>query len=382
MTKIQIHKLCIAIIIVAFSITFVGNNSYAQSNQVGTISNGGVFTPQVRAFLDAIAKYESETDYLNSDSYNSGNYVANDFDANLSNDLKPKLKSGGVAPKSVWSKYGSEAWNIGRYQYYSGQYTMADIESANKGLKLAGIDFVIKDFKPTTQDYYPLGKYALRASILKKTQLNLSILLSSNEYNFNETIGIASQEWASLPVVNGYRHADAKQAKWNLSEFIKFYNQRVSVYNSQNNVVTEPKPIIEKPIAQNPTIIVTNTKYVTLKSKTDNTKCLDLRTSKIEENNTIQLWKCNKTDAQKWEMKDGLIKSKINGEWCINNEFLDITLNKCNEDTANWILTSNNEIKPTFDEDLCITLSNKSGKIGEKLVLDYCDNSNYQKWNL
>jgi muramidase (phage lysozyme) len=240
----------VAIMVVTLSLGALATNINAIDNSVsgGTISKGGVFTPEVRAFLDSIAKNEAEGDILAPSSYNSGNYSKDDFDANSSTNLYPALKSNGVAPRGQTNPFGNSAFNIGRYQYFTAQYSKGDVESANKGLKLAGIDFTIVDFKPTSQDHYPLGKYSMRADLLKRPIKNLATLLSYGDTYLDEAIGISSGEWTSLPYVPGYEHADTNQIKSSLSEFKAYYKSRVAVYKSQGaNSNYTPQAIINTP---------------------------------------------------------------------------------------------------------------------------------------
>jgi D-alanyl-D-alanine carboxypeptidase/Beta-lactamase enzyme family len=185
------------------------NGNVGTSTGPGTVSTGGEFTPAVRAFLDTIAKWEAEgKDTLSKESYSSGNYVANDFDAEASTNLSPPfLKSNGKHPTK-----DEAAFNVGRYQYFGEwqsdpSYTGfkpkskigGDVAAANEGLKKAGINFEIKDFKPTSQDYYPLGKYAFIAS-KQGAEPNLSKALGKgDEASFKKAVQIGSTEWASMP---------------------------------------------------------------------------------------------------------------------------------------------------------------------------------------
>jgi Ricin-type beta-trefoil lectin domain len=359
-----------------------------QVQNSGTLSSGGIFTPEVRAFLDAIAKYESETNYLSAESYNSGNYVPNDFDAQSSTNTRPKLKSGGVAPQSAINKgYGRGAWNIGRYQYFSGEYTMGDIDAANSGLKIAGIDFKIIDFKPSSQDYYPIGKYALRASVQKRSNKNLSLLLAEGDSGLNEAIGVSSGEWASMPVVTGYKHAATNQAKWSLSGFKSFYNSRKKVYQGNQVAVPESKAENKSLV----TLLAPNT--FIFKAKSNTKKCLDLSSSKIEQNNKIQIWTCNSTNAQKWELnrdlnaEDGQIKSVVNRDWCIDfnpDPTKTLTyLTVCETEDVHatqWMYTEEGQLKPLNYPELCMTLSDSKIKNGQPIILKTCDNSILQTW--
>jgi LAS superfamily LD-carboxypeptidase LdcB len=194
----------------------------------GTISKGGEFTPAVRAFLDTIAKWESEgKDSLSRESYNSGNFTANDFDAAASTDLAPKTKSNQRAPN------GGGAYNIGRYQYFGEwgqdpQYA-GDVETANVGLKGAKIDFVIKDFKPTSQDYYPLGKWSNAARSQPERKLS-KVLGDGEEPGFKKAVEIGSPEWASMPFNT------RGQPKATYPEYWAYYQKRLAVYKQTSSL--------------------------------------------------------------------------------------------------------------------------------------------------
>jgi zinc D-Ala-D-Ala carboxypeptidase len=227
-------------------------------------SKGGPFTPAVRAFLDTIASRESSITYSG---YNSGNFGPGDFDASGSTDLHPVLKSKGInkttvkncttpvaidppfnrscfpCPDDASAKCES-ALNIGRYQYYGDHTTLADepgqksalgyintspkyftedVKKANEGLAKAGIDFVIKDFKPGSQDFYPLGKFAYIASKAGKTEVNLTKLLGDgSKENFLKAVESAKSEWASAP--------GAVQQLASIDEYYKTYQIRLAIY--------------------------------------------------------------------------------------------------------------------------------------------------------
>jgi hypothetical protein len=211
------------------------------TNSSGTISKGGVFTQQVRAFLDTIAKWESEgQDTLSRESYNSGNFVQNDFDAENSTDLHPPLASNGVAPDKNFAGW-TEAYNIGRYQYYGDHKEShnVDVKDANEGLSQVGINFVIKDFKPTSQDYYPLGKYAY----ITKSSLTKD-LGNGSEKNFFSVVKKASREWASMPF------STLGQPKATYTEYWQYFQQRlvgIKQEDKQNLNQTNPNPDLPKP---------------------------------------------------------------------------------------------------------------------------------------
>ena len=375
-------------LVITLGLTTVNINSNAASVS-GTYSQGGIFTPEVRAFLDAIAKEEAEGDYLSLSSYNSGNFIKNDFDAFASYDVKPKLKSGGY----MQTKYGTNAWNIGRYQYYSGEYTMGDINAANTGLKAAGIDFTIKDFQPTSQDYYPLGKFAARAKWLKRDNMNLHDLLTNGDAGLTEAIGIGSGEWASFPVVEGYKHADGKQARWSNSSLKNYFYERVSYYNSitdsrDNQSVTKVKTIENKQDQKQEVPLSYSPKTVTFKVKSNTSKCLDLNESKTQDYTKIQTWKCNDTDAQKWQLAKNehadsyQIRSNADNKFCLDADSYSSQLNSiliyCSNANSQWVLTPEGQLKPTINESLCLSLSKSSVKNGQQMILQSCNNTDAQ----
>ncbi len=247
----------------------------------GTIAKGGIFNPYTRAFLDTITQYESG-DPTNRGAYSSGNFSPNDFDANTSADLHPILKSKGIfkttvkdcttavaitppfmrkcfssdlsksytleevkIPKNSNNLYVS-ALNVGRYQYYgdhvtvndapgeksalgyinsSPSYFAGDVQKANESLKKMGIDFAIKDFKPISQDFYPIGKYAYWA-YKNNTEPDLSKALGDgSRANFEKVVTIASKEWASAP--------EGAQKKATVDQYFDLFNKRLAVYKAE-----------------------------------------------------------------------------------------------------------------------------------------------------
>jgi hypothetical protein len=249
----------------------------------GTFSKGGPFTPEVRAFLDTIAKYESG---LDRSQYSAGNNNApNDFDANGSTDLHPALKSKGIYKTTVKDcttavpisepffracfdsngvivytegkkvkEYTGDVYvsglNIGKYQYYGDHVTVDDkqgvkskngfinssppsfaddVNKANQSLlSKAGIDFVIKDFKPSSQDFYPLGKWAFWAS-QKGEEPNLEKALkkyTGSEADFKKVTDIAKLEWASAP-------GGAQAKNRTVAEYFETYNSRLKIYKAE-----------------------------------------------------------------------------------------------------------------------------------------------------
>jgi D-alanyl-D-alanine carboxypeptidase/N-acetylmuramoyl-L-alanine amidase len=173
----------------------------------GTVSTGGVFTPEVRAFLDTIANWEAEgADKLGPISYNSGNKKANLFDATKYASSYPTIDSPG---------------NGGRYQVKP----TGDKEDADKWLKVTGLPQVT-GFDAKNQDLFAVGRWLYRAGD-KKEKKSFQEMLTTN---FEGAVGLASSEWASAPIVPGYTHAGQSQSKANLATYKAYYEQRLAVY--------------------------------------------------------------------------------------------------------------------------------------------------------
>ncbi|MBC7472487.1 MAG: D-alanyl-D-alanine carboxypeptidase family protein [candidate division SR1 bacterium] len=187
-----------------------GSGNIGTATGPGTVSKGEVFTPEVRAFLDTIANWEAEgSDKLGLVSYNSGNYKPNVFDSTKYATSYPQIDSPG---------------NGGRYQVLP----VGDRTEANTFLKKKGLTEVV-GFDAKNQDLFAVGRWYYRAVDTNKENGSIQELLTSN---FERAVGIASAEWASAPVIGGYRHADTKQSKADLATYKSYYEKRLAVYKS------------------------------------------------------------------------------------------------------------------------------------------------------
>ena len=240
----------------------------SKSTLPGTVSKGGPFTPAVRALMDTITKGESgEPSDLGA--YNSGNFGPNDFDSDSSTDLHPVLKSKGIykTPKDCGNEITpfkqpkfirecfpcpdkptaqcSSGLNIGRYQYYgdhvlestktreksplgyynsSPGYFTQDVKKANEGLSAAGINFTIKDFQKTSQDFYVVGKYGYWAKKLgAEPKLNIAIGEGTRE-QFDKVIDVIKSEWASVP------GAGSGQENLTKDQYFNIFKDRLAFY--------------------------------------------------------------------------------------------------------------------------------------------------------
>jgi LAS superfamily LD-carboxypeptidase LdcB len=190
-----------------------GGGAISTSTGPGTVSTGGIFTPEVRAFLDTIANWEAEGDKLGIGGYNSGNFKANLFDSTKYATSFPSIDSPG---------------NGGRYQVRP----VFDKKEADTFLGRAGISEKIVGFDAKNQDLFAVGRFYYRAIETNKENKKIQELL---ETNFERAAGIASAEWASAPVITGYQHADAKQSKADIAKYKSYYEQRLAIYKKTSS---------------------------------------------------------------------------------------------------------------------------------------------------
>ncbi len=139
--------------------------------------------------------------------------------------------------------------------------------------------------------------------------------------------------------------------------------------------------------------------FTNIKLASDLTKCIDLKSSNIVQNNSLQVWNCNNTTAQNWIMPNGEtnpdgyghIKLNTNQDFCIdfNGSFLTPTegktlnLSKCdNEDKSSteWMINDQGQLKPSYDDTLCVGLTGNNKNKGNTFELQTCNNSVEQKF--
>jgi hypothetical protein len=179
---------------------------------------------------------------------------------------------------------------------------------------------------------------------------------------------------------------------WSAKKYLaKSTSKTVSTESVSTNAEDLANVKIEKP--------TTDSVFTNIKLASDETKCIDLRSSTIAQNNPLQVWNCNDSIAQNWVMPNaetnpdgyGQIKFNTSPNYCLDfngpfatpTEGRTIKLALCdNEDksASEWMINDLGQIKPSYDDTLCIGLtSNKSTK-GNTFELQTCNDSVNQKF--
>ena len=161
----------------------------------GVVSSGGVFTPEVQAYLDLIAHKEVH-DGLGE----SGYYENNGVGSSKGHFSKQEAQQG--FPSSAGRSY-----NVGRYQFNRGDWE--DAKKANPA---------IRAYSPQDQDLVAYWKMNYRGVVapLKAGDIKTAILKGG-------------KEWASLP---GSPYGQV-QAGYSMEKAIAFYNQRLAYHKSK-----------------------------------------------------------------------------------------------------------------------------------------------------
>jgi Peptidase_C39 like family/Ricin-type beta-trefoil lectin domain len=139
--------------------------------------------------------------------------------------------------------------------------------------------------------------------------------------------------------------------------------------------------------------------FSNIKLASDETKCLDLSDSRIAQNNPIKVWNCNDSIAQNFIFPNaetnpegyGQFKLNTDQNFCLdfNGQYqaplegLKLNLTKCDnadKSSTEWIISSNGEIKPAYDDTLCIGLTANNNIKGNTLELQTCNDSQFQKF--
>jgi muramidase (phage lysozyme)/murein DD-endopeptidase MepM/ murein hydrolase activator NlpD len=154
----------------------------------GIVSNGGVFTPVIRAFMDLIAWKEVP------DSLALKSYYANNFSGYFTDQ---DIADGGGFPKTAGTTQ-----NVGRYQFNRGDWQDAKTDNP-----------AIKGYSPAEQDLVCYYKLKVR---------NVLEPLATNDLSL--AIKRAGIEWASLP---GSPYGQV-QAGYSESSAIDYYRSRFS----------------------------------------------------------------------------------------------------------------------------------------------------------
>jgi len=102
--------------------------------------------------------------------------------------------------------------------------------------------------------------------------------------------------------------------------------------------------------------------------------------------NPIQLYTCNSTDAQKWFVKNGAIVN-VNG-YCLDVRYAGKTpgtpvqLYKCNDtDAQKWTIDPVKQTIVNPVSKLCLDDYHSGTADGNKIQIYTCNGTNAQKWN-
>ena len=117
-------------------------------------------------------------------------------------------------------------------------------------------------------------------------------------------------------------------------------------------------------------------------------KCLDNRYGAATDNNRIQLYTCNGTNAQKWTLtSEGYLKSNNgDGGYCLDvthgstAEYAYVQLYKCNGSNAQKWSTSNAQLVSKLTG-FCATVQYAGTQDGTRIWVKACHGSDAQKWS-
>ena len=210
-----------------------------------------------------------------------------------------------------------------------------------------------------------------------------------NNMVFWETKGIlvegpktaAGISWSKVRWENGMEG-------WSAKKYIKPLSSVISESTQEENATITSKENTP------------NTKVFTnIKLASDEKKCIDLRASSISQYNSLQVWNCNNTNAQNWIMPNGesntdgmgQIQLFTSNNYCIdfNGQFetptagKNIYLSLCDNDTKSateWAINDQGQIKPTYDDTLCLGLKDNKNTKGNTFELQTCNDSINQKF--
>ncbi len=256
--KVQLVLLCLALVIPLFvGMLFFGLGGVSGDNvgrladttgTVGTASGdgtfnaGGIFTCELRSFLDTIASHETgET--MTREHYGWSQNGHKQFDA-----LDPKWDT-------AFPPGESSGRNIGRYQIDPDPGKDGDIQDAQAGLDKAKIPFKITGYSAKQQDYVALGRWYFGTYRKTRGGVNMRTnygqyaspeypqkLLENGEEGFKTAVVIASTDFASTPVVIPAIHADPGQSHVTFEAYFAFYQKRLQYCGTQSQGGAVSKP--------------------------------------------------------------------------------------------------------------------------------------------
>jgi rare lipoprotein A len=169
----------------------------------GTVSKGGIFTPEIRAFLDTVAWKE----------------VAPGTETSLQGYYSISLENG-----KFLSVAETEAGYPPYGRRYIGRYQSNDIGYNEAKQKYSQIN----NFTPANQDL--IGYY--------KLEVKRGVLPYIKTGDIKEALHISAKEWAAIPRKDnplGY-YGQAKHGL-SLDAFVDYYNTRLNFYKSQESAV-------------------------------------------------------------------------------------------------------------------------------------------------
>lgn len=176
----------------------------------GTVSKGGPFTPEVRAFLDVLAKDEVPN-YLERKSYFYGNLsLTATFTEAQAQAGHPGTVGGGN--------------NVGRYQFNPGDYT--DAKAA---------DPEIKNYLPEGQDRVALYKLKYRNAYDPLMSGNLEIAFTRASAEWESVVGFGDLIYTGGSPRKGEKSPNGRT----LQDEINLYNQRLQYYKSNTTSFIE-----------------------------------------------------------------------------------------------------------------------------------------------
>jgi hypothetical protein len=114
-------------------------------------------------------------------------------------------------------------------------------------------------------------------------------------------------------------------------------------------------------------------------------KCLDVPGANFADGVHLQVWGCDNTDAQKWAMADGMLRTKdnlcVDVAWGSSDNGAAVQLATCSGDAAQqWVLSDAGDlVNPQADK--CLDIKDWNPEDGAKVQLWDCAGTANQKWH-
>ena len=196
-----------------------GTANTASDNKTGTVATGEYFTPEVKAFADAVQMHE--TPYATTDTAKS--YYSLNAGTGLFTDAD--IKAGGGFPKSA-----GNGQNVGRYQFK--RLDWAEAKAKNPA---------IQGFSPLEQDLVFLHKIRFINRGAKE------LAVGDIPAAFQKAAG----EWTSIPGGKEYQRQASRPGTSAeiLKQYYDYYAQRLAYYKNGSGVAAAKVAPIVKPAA-------------------------------------------------------------------------------------------------------------------------------------